>query len=102
MAIYARIQNGTVAELITTSMDPSQLFNPALVWAQVTTQGVTVGWSYSNGAFTAPQPVVPPALVTPSLSQLQAELTAITAQIAALTASSTSGGTTTTSATTGA
>ena len=87
MNTYARIQNGTVAELLETTSDPSLLFNPTIVWEPVNTSGVLVGWSFVNGSFVAPQP--PPAVnvVTPSLSQLQSELAAIQSQITALSAS---------------
>ncbi len=97
MAIYARLQNGAVAELINISVEPQLLFNPSLTWVLVTSSAVAVGWTYTNGAFAAPPPAVPPVLTTPSLAQLQAELASLSAQIAALTASSTTGATSTTS-----
>jgi hypothetical protein len=94
MSTYARIQNGVVAEIISTTADPATLFNPALVWEAVSQSGVTVGWTYANGGFTAPVPPAPPTLTLPSLSQLQTELATIQAQIAAMTPAATSTSTT--------
>jgi len=84
MNTYARIQNGSVAELFESAADPSTLFNPTLVWEPVTTCGVAVGWVFCNGSFSAPTPVTPTPVATPSLTQLQAELASIQAQITAL------------------
>jgi hypothetical protein len=80
---FARIQDGAVAELFATDADISQLFAPALVWVDVTEiPGVVQGWLYDGSAFTAPPPVAaPPA---PSLADLEAQLQALAAQIAAL------------------
>ncbi|MBN9508252.1 MAG: hypothetical protein J0I21_03945, partial [Alphaproteobacteria bacterium] len=41
---YARIENGIVAELLTSAETPQTLFHPALHWMDVTGQGVAVGW----------------------------------------------------------
>jgi len=81
---FARIQDGAVAELFATDADISSLFAPALVWVDVTgISGVAQGCLYDGSAFTAPPPVAaPPA---PSLADLQAQLQALAAQIAALT-----------------
>jgi hypothetical protein len=65
MTTYARIQNGAVAELFTTTGDITTMFNPALVWVPVGTSGAQVGWTYSNGAFAAPPSL--PALTKPQL-----------------------------------
>jgi hypothetical protein len=84
MKTFARIQNGAVAELFATDADIGQLFAPALLWVDVTDlPGVVQGWLYDGSVFTAPPPVsAPPA---PSLADLQAQLQALAAQIAALT-----------------
>ncbi len=92
MSIYARIHDGVVAELITSAIDPAALFNPALVWEPVNTSSVALGWLFANGSFSAPPIVTPPLLITPSLSQLQAELATIQTQIAALSAAPTTSG----------
>lgn len=97
MNTYARIQNGVVAEIISTAADPATLFNPALIWEAVSQPDITVGWTYSNGSFAAPVPPATPTLTLPSLSQLQTELTTIQAQIAAMTPPGTTSGTSNTS-----
>lgn len=80
---YARIQDGIVAELFETEADIRDLFNPALVWVDVTGRAtVPVGWRYDGTAFTAPPPALP---ISPSLAELEAQLQAVSAQIAALT-----------------
>lgn len=83
MKTYARIQDGAVAELFATDADIALLFNPALVWQDVTgIPGVAEGWLHDGSAFAPPKPVAaPPA---PSLAELQAQLQALAAQIAAL------------------
>ncbi len=86
MNTYARIHNGVVAELLTTTADPTTLFNPALVWEPVTSSAVAVGWLCATGVFSTPPAPSLPVLTTPSLAQLQAELAALTVKIAALSA----------------
>lgn len=54
MKTYARIQDNTVVELFSTDGDISSMFHPALVWVDVTGQAVQQGWSYKDGAFSAP------------------------------------------------
>jgi hypothetical protein len=89
MNTYARLDSSNaVAELITTASDPATLFNPALQWREVTTPGVAVGWIATATGFTAPPPPAPSPSLTPSLAELQAELTALTSRIAAFTATS--------------
>lgn len=84
MKTFARIQDGVVAELFATDADISQLFAPALVWVDLTgISGVVQGWLYDGSTFAAPPPV--PAPPAPSLADLQAQLQALAAQIAALT-----------------
>lgn len=80
---YARIQDGAVAELFATDADITDLFNPALVWKDVTViAGVREGWLYDGAHFSPPAPLARPS--APSLAQLQAQLQALAAQIAAL------------------
>jgi hypothetical protein len=80
---YARIQDGFVAELFATDDDIRTLFNPALVWIPIPDgEAVAEGWTHSDGVFAAP-PVVPPP-PEPTLSELQAQLQALAARIAAL------------------
>ena len=94
MNTYARIQNGFVAELIETNADPSMLFNPSLVWEPVNTAGAAIGWAYANGSFAPPSPAPQVSFVAPTLTQLQAELAVLQAQIAAMTATGSTGNTT--------
>ncbi len=85
MKTYARISNQTIVELLTTDADPTQLFYPSLQWVDVTGQTVAIGWVQSATGFTAPPPPPPVVIQAPTLAQLQAELAALSAQIAALT-----------------
>jgi hypothetical protein len=68
MSIYARIDSGRVAELFETDGDITTMFNPAIVWVDVTGMDPEpgVGWSYDGQSFDAP------AVVT--LSELRAAL----------------------------
>jgi hypothetical protein len=85
MKTYARLVNGIVAELLTTAANPAQLFYPTLQWIDVTSQsGIQVGYIQSGAGFTAPPAPTPVVIQTPSLAQLQSELSALSAQIAAL------------------
>lgn len=88
MAIYARVQAGVVMELFTTSQPIASLFQPSIVWADVTTASpaVQVGWlAQSGGTFALPAaaPVATPAL---TLGTVQTQLVALQAQVAALVA----------------
>lgn len=84
MKTYARISQGRVVELLTTSQDVSLLFHPSLQWVEVTNHPPLVGWAQQqDGSFSAPtQP--PASLQPPTLAELEAQLAALAAQIAAL------------------
>ena len=85
MKTFARIQNGTVAELLKTDSDITAMFNPALVWVDVSSQtDVGEGWHFDGTHFTRPvaQPTSAPV---PSITELHAQLAALSAQIASLT-----------------
>ena len=84
MKIFARIQSGIVAELLTTTADPATLFSPLLQWQDVTGQSVQVGHIQSATGFTAPPPPAAVPITPPTIAQLQAELALLTQQIAAL------------------
>jgi len=62
------------------------LFNPALIWVDVTDRtDVAEGWLYEGGSFAAPLPPTTPAAPdAPSLAHLQEQLRSLTAQLAAL------------------
>jgi hypothetical protein len=69
MTVYARIANGVVAELFTMPVNSkfaiSQMFNPALVWVDVTNvspqpqQGWSATQTGGTWSFAAPAPFVP-------------------------------------------
>jgi hypothetical protein len=75
MKLYVRINNGSIAELFPTDGDIAEMFNPALVWVDVT--GIDpqpqVGWQASNsgGVWSFAPAEVPPA---PTLDQVKAVL----------------------------
>lgn len=84
MKTFARMQDGRVAELLTTDMDIRTMFHPSLVWQDVTAvAGITVGWRYDAGQWFAPEPASAPT-AAPSLTDLQSRLAALSAQIAAM------------------
>jgi hypothetical protein len=82
MKTYARIQDHVVAELLTTDLDITGRFNPALMWVDVSgIPGVAPGWHQSSTGLSPPPAPLPP--VTPSLPELQIQLATISAQLAA-------------------
>lgn len=55
MRKYARIEDGVVVELFTTDKDIYSIFNQSLTWVDCTVIAACApGWTYSNGAFSAP------------------------------------------------
>jgi hypothetical protein len=84
MKTYARIENGAVAELLSTEADPAQLFHPALHWAEVMQPGVAVGWSWGPAGFAPPATATPEPAPVASLADLHARLVDLEAQVAAL------------------
>lgn len=84
MKIYARIQDGRVAELMTTTADIKSAFHPSLLWIDVSSlEGLSVGWSYNAGHFRRPE-VTSPASEQPSLAELRAQVALLTQKITAL------------------
>ncbi len=88
MSTYARVVNGVVMELFTTSTPIATLFPASIIWVDVTaTPAVQVGWvQVPGGGFVAPAPqtpTVPPV----TLAGVQAQLTALQAQVNQLAAS---------------
>lgn len=93
MSTYALVEGGAVKELFTTTTPIATLFPPAMTWVDVTaTPSVQIGWvQVPGGGFTAPSPqtpTVPPV----TLAGLQAQLTAIQAQLNQLAGSGGTGG----------
>ncbi len=85
MKTYARIEQGVVVEILTSAVDPHTIFYPSLQWQEVTSPGVLPGWLLTATGFTAPPTPTASMPVTPTLAQLQSELAALAAQIAAFT-----------------
>ena len=84
MKTFARIQGGIVAELLVTERNVSTMFHPSLVWIDASaTSGVAEGWRFDGTEFTAP-PAPPPVASMPTIPELQAQITALHAQMAAL------------------
>ena len=49
MRTYARMQNGIVAEVLKTDGDITRMFNPALVWVDISSQAdVVEGWHFDG------------------------------------------------------
>lgn len=66
MSTYARIDNGTVAELFTPpdGVSITDCFHSGLTWVEATA-GVAPGWTYNDTAFAAPPaPPAPPPVTT--------------------------------------
>jgi hypothetical protein len=87
MTVYARIEAGSVAELLRTEANIASLFHPALRWVEALEPAVAVGWIEGPNGLAAPPPRAPapepPATTT--LEQLQARIAELAEQVAALT-----------------
>jgi hypothetical protein len=83
MPIYARIQDGAVAELLDTTAPIETLFHPALQWvAVVATEappGVAIGWRHSLAGFQPP----PAEGVPPGAAELHAHISDLAAEVTA-------------------
>jgi hypothetical protein len=87
MKIYARIQDGVVAELFRTASDMTVLFHPQITWIEVRPEtAVAEGWTYDGKSFAPPSAF--PSAPGPTLEQLQAQLAVLNAHVAALSKSS--------------
>lgn len=83
MARFARIEAGIVVEMTDTDADIATLFHADLDWRDVETS-IEIGWSCTDAGF-QPQPPPPSmAPLTPTLSQLESELSALVARFATL------------------
>jgi len=84
MRTYARIRSGLVVELLKTDGDITSMFNPELVWVDVSSQpNVTEGWHFDGASFLPPAPP-PPMAPAPTVAELQVQIAALGAQLAAL------------------
>jgi hypothetical protein len=82
MATFARIENGTVAELLASEAAPEALFHPSLRWVAVAAPGVAVGWRHTPDGFAPPPAEAAPP--PPSLAELHARISDLAAQVARL------------------
>ena len=90
MTIYARVQDGTVMELLElpAGIDIGTLFHPSLTWialkgAQI--QNVIPGYTYDGSSFTAPAPLPEPEpAAEPTKAELLAQIAALMAKVEAL------------------
>lgn len=70
MSNYARIDDGLVAELLSTDGDITEMFHPGLVWIEVPVGvDVAAGWSFADGEFSAPPPPSAEQLATIAFDQ---------------------------------
>lgn len=84
MKTYARIQNGTVAELLRTDLPISGLFHPGLTWIDISDQpGIGEGWTFDGMRFAKAAVPASPVLI-PTMAELLAELASLKAEVATL------------------
>jgi hypothetical protein len=84
MRLYARIQDGVVAELLATDGDITTMFNPALLWVDISSRPeISAGWQLDGTEFIAPSPA-PPAAPPLTIAELQAQIAQLSAQLTAL------------------
>jgi hypothetical protein len=84
MKTYARIQAEHVAELFVTDQDITAMFHRDIPWVDVTSvNGIAVGWKYDGQHFSPPTDSEPTASPV-TLLELQAQLAALSSQLAAL------------------
>jgi hypothetical protein len=85
MKKYARVQDGIVVELFETDLDILTLFNPNLVWTEITdATPVSESWRFEAGRFEAPAAVVPAPATAPTVAELQLQVQRLSAQLSAL------------------
>lgn len=82
MKCFARIEAGTVVEMMTTQAEPSKIFHPLLHWIEAD-DTVEIGWLATETGFEPPLPTVAVPQPEPDLSQLQVDLNALIAKFAA-------------------
>jgi hypothetical protein len=75
---YAIIENGLVVNVVIGQ--PELKPNQTLVECPI----AGPNWTYADGIFTEPDPVVAPVVIAPTKEQLLAQLNALSAQIQAL------------------
>jgi hypothetical protein len=87
---YAVINTSTnlVENIIVWDGETSWEPPPGHISVNVDGLDVGIGWTYNNGSATPPAPTPMPTPSTPTVAELSAQLTALQAQIAALTSKS--------------
>jgi len=92
MAIFARIHEGRVVEVLDHGSDPAYQFHSALRWVDVSDiQDVAPGWSYDGEEFKAPS-ADEPASASLSVESLRQQLSLLTARLHAISAAQDTGG----------
>lgn len=77
MKTYARIDSGVVAEIFSTDGDIAEMFSADLIWIDCTdVEGCAPGWSYANGAFSAPNDATSASRLAVAQSGKLAEISA--------------------------
>lgn len=69
MTMWARIENGTVAEI--TDLDPAGRFHPSLTWVACAAE-VKAGWLCDGQSFAAPAPLPAPTRAEVEAARLRA------------------------------
>ena len=83
---YARIDSGVVAELMRTEADVTTLFHPELTWVEITGRDdVDERWTYDGSNFQAPVHATGARIA--NLAELELQVRALAARLAALSAS---------------
>ena len=87
MKLYGRIQNGVVAELVSTDSAISTMFHPGLVWVDLTGQpGVAPGWLWNGNQASPPAASAAVMVASPAtLAELQSQISSLQARLVALT-----------------
>jgi hypothetical protein len=79
---YARVQDGTVVELLVTEGSISKLFVPELTWVDASSvPSVAEGWCFKDGQFSEPTPPKAPGLNLPTLAELRQQLALLEVRI---------------------
>lgn len=84
MRTYVRVQDGRVAERVTTDANIAALYHPALRWVEAPANlAATEGWAYDGKEFRKPEPTCA-GHATLSVAALRAQIAALSAQLSEL------------------
>lgn len=85
MKKYVRIQNGIVAELLTTEGNISEMFAPGIMWVDASSvQNVAEGWLLEGGQFVQQAAPETSNNNLPTLTELRQQLAFLEGRIAEL------------------